>query len=112
MSDADVERVLRGCARLKHLDLSDNYIILDSATATAHFTGKGIQGCAQLEYAPRAVQFHPHGGRFDFVWLPARTPHVGPQYAWCLTAERNQEKKNAHPKNVTALVRVQDAEPL
>ena len=52
MSDADVERVLRGCARLKHLDLSDNYIILDSATATAHFTGKGIQGCAQLEYVP------------------------------------------------------------
>ena len=30
----------------------------------------------------RAVQFHPHGGQFDFVWLSARTPHVGPQYAW------------------------------
>ena len=26
-------------------------------------------------YAPRAVQFHPHGGQSDFVWLPARTPH-------------------------------------
>ena len=39
-------------------------------------------------YVSRAVQFHPDGGRFDFVWLPARTmhPHVGPQYVWCLTA--------------------------
>ena len=26
-------------------------------------------------YVPRAVQFHPHGGQFDFVWLSARTPH-------------------------------------
>ena len=33
-------------------------------------------------YVPRAVQFHPHGGQFDYVWPPARTthPHVGPQY--------------------------------
>ena len=22
----------------------------------------------------RAVQFHPHGGQFDFIWLSARTP--------------------------------------
>ena len=44
------------------------------------------------KYASRAVQFHPHGGQPDFVWLPARTPHVGPQYVWCLTARRNQEK--------------------
>ena len=27
------------------------------------------------QYASRAVQFHPHGGQSDFVWLPARTPH-------------------------------------
>ena len=33
-------------------------------------------------YASRAVQCHPHGGQSDFVWLPARTPHVGPQYVW------------------------------
>ena len=33
-------------------------------------------------YASRAVQFHPHGGQSDFAWLPARTPHVGPQYVW------------------------------
>ena len=26
-------------------------------------------------YASRAVQFHPHGGQSDFVWLSARTPH-------------------------------------
>jgi len=49
MADADVELLLRCCARLKHLDLSDNYIILDSNTATAHFTGKGVRGCTQLE---------------------------------------------------------------
>ena len=35
-------------------------------------------------YASRAVQFHHHGGQFDFVWLPARTmhPQVGPQHVW------------------------------
>ena len=34
-------------------------------------------------YVSRAVQFHPHvGGQSDFVWLSARTPHVGPQYVW------------------------------
>ena len=31
-------------------------------------------------YASRAVQFHPHGGQFDFVWLSARTPHGA--YVW------------------------------
>ena len=38
----------------------------------------------RVRYAARAVQFHPHGGQSDFVWLPARTmhPHVGPQYVW------------------------------
>ena len=42
------------------------------------------QSC--LAYASLAVQFHPHGGQFnfDFVWLSARTmhPHVGAQYVW------------------------------
>ena len=27
-----------------------------------------------------AVQFHPHGGQIDFVWLSARTPHGA--YVW------------------------------
>ena len=31
-------------------------------------------------YAPRAVQFHPHGSQSDFVWLSARTPHGA--YVW------------------------------
>ena len=33
-------------------------------------------------YAPRAVQFHPHGGQFGFVCLPARAPHGGASYSW------------------------------
>ena len=32
------------------------------------------------KYASRAVQFHPHGGQSDFVWLSARTPHGA--YVW------------------------------
>ena len=31
-------------------------------------------------YASHAVQFHPHGGQSDFIWLPARTPHGA--YVW------------------------------
>ena len=31
-------------------------------------------------YASRAVQRHPSGGRFDFAYSSARTPHVGPPY--------------------------------
>ena len=34
----------------------------------------------QQRYASCAVQFHPDGGQFDFVWLPARTPHAGASY--------------------------------
>ena len=33
-----------------------------------------------MKYASRAVQFHPHGGQSDFVWLSARTPHGA--YGW------------------------------
>ena len=32
--------------------------------------GARVRGCASW-----AVQFHPHGGQFDVVWLPARTMH-------------------------------------
>ena len=53
---------------------------------------QAISSNTYSQYASRAVQFHPHGVQSDFVWLPARTPHVGPQYVWCLTARRNQEK--------------------
>ena len=34
------------------------------------------------EYASRAVQFHPHGGQPDLVWLSARTPHGGASCVW------------------------------
>ena len=30
---------------------------------------------SECRYASRAVQFHTHGGQFDFAWLSARTPH-------------------------------------
>jgi len=33
-------------------------------------------------YAARAVQFHPHGGQSDSVWLPARASHGGGAYVW------------------------------
>ena len=36
--------------------------------------------CGSGGPAARAVQFHPHGGQFDFVWLSARTPHGA--YVW------------------------------
>ena len=35
---------------------------------------------AAVQYASQAVQFHPDGGQFDFVWLSARTPHGA--YVW------------------------------
>ena len=52
-------------------------------------------------YAPRAVQFHPHGVQFDFV----RHLHVRPMGCTCRWA--GEIKKNTHPKNGTALYRDQ-----
>ena len=43
-----------------------------------------------VRIASRSIR--PDGGQLDFVWLSARTRHVGPQYVWCLTARRNQEQ--------------------
>ena len=33
-------------------------------------------------YPSRVVQFHPHGGQFDFVRLSARTMHPHGAYVW------------------------------
>ena len=43
-----------------------------------------VQLTDTLWYASRSLQLHlhPHGGQFDFVWLPARTPHGGASYVW------------------------------
>ena len=41
-------------------------------------------GCAYLEQSRKTAHGHANG-QFDFVWLPARVPHVGPQHM-CLTA--------------------------
>ena len=49
----------------------------------ARHDGRLSQG---MRSALRAVKFRLDGGPFDFVWVPARTLHVGPQYVWCLTA--------------------------
>jgi len=58
------------------------------ARGNAHFVADNLtdfwwndEGETQFfTYAPRAVQFHPHGGQSDFVWLSARTPHGA--YVW------------------------------
>ena len=39
-------------------------------------------GAASFVFAPRAVQFHPHVGQSDFVWLSARTMHPHEAYVW------------------------------
>ena len=51
-------------------------------------TGLGLGSVARMvvKYASRAVQFHPHGGQSDFVWLSARTPHG----AYVRRASRNR----------------------
>ena len=33
-------------------------------------------------HTPGAVQFHPNGVQFGFVWLPARTMHTHGAYVW------------------------------
>jgi len=38
---------------------------IDHATGHVSTVAGGVRG----------VQFHPHGGQSDFVWLSARTPH-------------------------------------
>ena len=44
---------------------------------TLNAVDAGNQVHAVETYTPRAVEFHPHGGQSDFVWLPARTTHRG-----------------------------------
>ena len=49
------------------------------------FAGKLTAACAkftQVRVVNSRVQFHPHGGQSDFVWLSARTPHGGASYVW------------------------------
>ena len=57
-------------------------------------------------YAPRAVQLHPDGGQFDFVWPPARTMHT-PMWALSTCGESDEIKKNTHPTYITAAFREQ-----
>ena len=40
------------------------------------------RGVVVTGHASRAVQLHPNGGQFDFVWLPARTMHPLGAYVW------------------------------
>ena len=65
---------------------------LFNATVHAKFGGAinedSDEACECLLAMPLKVRVarrsipHPHGGQFDSVWPPARTPHVGPQYVW------------------------------
>ena len=54
-----------------------------------HVSQAPVQTADVLEtmYPSRAVQFHPHGGQFDFVWLSARTPHGGASYVWRVVSQ-------------------------
>ena len=47
---------------------------------------------ARVQGRSVSPQWDPNGGQLDLVWLPARVPHVGPQYVWRLAAYRNQDK--------------------
>ena len=56
------------------------------------------------EYASRAVQFHPHGGQLDSVWLPARTidaPTCGLSVR--VVSPTKSLEKNTHPENYATL---------
>ena len=46
--------------------------------------GKVKAARSQQGYTPRAVQFHPGGGQFDFVWPPPHVPYDAPHgaYVW------------------------------
>ena len=64
-------------------------LVRDQVLAGSFMNGMPCRGSGTtVTYASRSVQFHPNGGRFDVVWLPARTmhPHAGPPYVWCLAA--------------------------
>ena len=57
----------------------------------------------KLPYAPRAGQYHPRGGRFDFGWPPARAMH--PRGGARVCGEPNEIKQNAPPKHATIVLR-------
>ena len=68
----------------------------------------GGDGVAVLEqYAPRAVQLHPHGGSIRFRLAPRtyNAPPCGPSRRTCGASPRDVIKKNTHPQNITALFR-------
>ena len=46
---------------------------------TCHVNRDTLEGYA---YTSPAVQFHPNGVQFGFVWPSARTPHGGASYVW------------------------------
>ena len=79
---------------LGHHPPTQAWLINDIETTRGMHLSTGATGTRLLfPYAStQPFNFTPNGGQFDFVWLSARTPHVGPQYVWCLTARRNQEK--------------------
>ena len=53
-----------------------------TAPASPRSTCRVVSASSVPRYASRAVRHHPNGGQFDFVWLPAHTPHGGASYVW------------------------------
>ena len=61
--------------------------------ASTEVSKTGTQGahlpfdlCRNASTADDAVKQSVSGGQFDFVWLPAHAPHVGPRHVWCPAA--------------------------
>ena len=55
---------------------------LEKMTTWPAFDSADADASCYERYALRAVQFHPDGGQFDFVWLPTRTTHPHGAYVW------------------------------
>ena len=63
---------------------------------------KSMSGLGLHLQSTSTVQQPVGGGRFEFVWLPARMPH-GAHHVERTCGELNEIKKSTHPENVTAL---------
>ena len=73
--------------------------------------GKFKAAKSQQGYTLRAVQLHPDGGQFGFVWPPARTVRRTPMGVHRTCGEPNEIKINTHLQFFTTLVGREQANP-